>query len=96
MHEFKEYLIEEANFKKNESDSRNSAGKIASVTVANSIAGGAAICAGLGDGAWKRATYVNPYTSEAGFVHQILSGKPGTKWNKFYHIISGINTTSRL
>jgi hypothetical protein len=67
------------------------AGSIAHETILQSIGSGAGICARVGGAIWKRAAYVNPYTGEIGIFHQIMRGREGTAWNKFYGVITGIN-----
>ena len=66
-------------------------GKIAGKEVTQNIHSGAAICAGIGRTIHRRTTYIDPRTKEIGIARQILAGRPGSKWNKFYAAIIGLS-----
>jgi hypothetical protein len=68
----------------------NKASQLARESIAQSLSAGASVCAKIGNTIWERGTYVNPHTGETGFAHQILGGRPGTSWNKFYNTLTGI------
>lgn len=75
---------------KKEINSDNSAGEIARETIMQNIGIGAGFCARVGKSVWERCAYVDPRTEEAGIVHQIIGGRAGTTWNKFYRTIIAV------
>lgn len=69
----------------------NSAGQIARAEITKNIAAGASICAAVTGAVWRRTAYINRETGQTGIAHQILRGRPGTKWNKLYSIALNIS-----
>ena len=72
--------------------SESNAGEIAMESIAQNIGAGAGICANFGGAVWERVAYIDQQTGETGVVHQILSGKPGTNWHRFYTTLIGISS----
>lgn len=70
----------------------NYGGEIARRTVVENLGAGAGFWVKIGRSVWQRTTYIHPLTGEMGIVHQILRGRPGTTWNKFYNVFMGINS----
>lgn len=70
--------------------SENNAGQIASSEITKNIAEGTSICAAVMGAVWRKTTYINHETGQIGIAHQILRGRPGTKWNNFYTIALNI------
>ncbi len=68
----------------------NYPGWIAENELVRNISAGSAPARALGKAIHRNLFYIDRRTEKIGIGHQVLAGRPGTRWHKIYRTIIGI------